>query len=495
MDATLEASARWGGRFPVWTLGPLIHNPQALDHLARRGIRAIQIPSNVGDGVLVIRAHGIPWGELRWLQQRRRTSRQKVVNATCPEVARVQAALRHHGARGGFAIILGQADHPEVAAHRSYATAGHAVVRDLSEAEALPDACLDHALVVAQTTFDVETFHAIANHLQARCSSLKVRNTICRETFQRQEEAGVLAASMDALVVVGGRDSNNTRQLVDVARRSARPVQWVETAEDLDLDALERKGKVGVLAGASTPTWTVDEVVEALETAGHPSALRLARRLAMSLQGLLVLAIAGTSLLVQHSLGWKGWACPTLPAAFHLSLCALLPYVDAFGLERNGRVHSRFLGHYRRVLLVVGASAGLFAVWAAISQGLLVVSGTLLMAAAAVAYVRYPASALCNWMHRLPAAKDLGQALEPVLLVILLPWVQGRSATPGRLFAAASAVFGLALAAHSLRHLRAFRENRILGREVVAVAIGSRNTRWMAWGLILVSLAVWVLEG
>jgi len=488
MDSALEAHARWGQTLPVQTIGPLIHNPQALEHLARRGVRELTHSSLASDGVVVVRAHGIPLDELQCLMEKQKQNRQKVVNATCPAVARVQADLRRHASKGGFAILLGQTEHPEVVAHRSYATAGCAVIGSLAEAKTLPGDCLPGALLVAQTTFSIDEFQRIVTHLKARCPTLRWKDTICRDTAMRQAQASRLLADADEAVVVGGKQSNNTRHLVEIARQFGLPVQWVEGSEELDLTAVHRQGKVVVLAGASTPSWTVDEVVEVLESAGQAILTLSASRTFFTLQLPVVIGLASLSWLLQHELGWHGWAGPMLPATFHLALCACLPYLDPLGLDRKGRVNGRFLARNRGRFLGLGALAGISSLVAAAAQGWWVLTGVILTAGMAVAGVCQWPDRPWGWIRRIPSIRDLAQAAAPTFLAILLPWFQGRPGTELDVLTSSAALFCLALAAHSTRHLRTFRANHILGREILPVAIGSRATRWIALGLTIFGL-------
>ena len=380
----------------------------------------------------------------------------------------------------------------EVVAHRSYATAGCAVIATLAEAEALPDTCLEGALVVAQTTFGTTEFQVITAHLRERCPTLRIRDTICRDTSRRQEEAQRLVAKVDAVVVVGGKASNNTRHLVELAQRAGRPVQWVEGFEDLDLAALKGVREVGVLAGASTPTWTVDEVVEALASEGRRSGGRLVRRAAAILQLPFVAGILAITWMLQHSLGWQGWQLWLLPATFHLGLCALLPYLDPLGLARKGLAQARLLAEFKGGVMASGVVACALAIAAAASQGWLVLAGTVLLSILAGVGLRQQPP-MPSWVRQLPALRDIAQATGPAVLGILLPWLQGQSGHACQVGTTTLALFCFGLAAHGLRHLRAFHEDRILGREVLPVAVGSRTTRWMALGLVLLGLGTWAL--
>jgi 4-hydroxy-3-methylbut-2-enyl diphosphate reductase len=477
MDAALETCARFGGDGPVQTLGPLIHNPQALDHLSRRGVVQVGASTDLRDGTVIIRAHGVPLEDLRFLTDLRRNRRIRITNGTCPAVARVQSLVRRHAAKGGFVIILGQYAHAEVVAHRSFATAGCCVVETLAEAEAIPQARLEGALVVAQTTFSSAALRELSELLRRRCPGISIRDTICPDTHLRQAEARELCGETDALVVVGGKDSNNTRHLVETVRLGGRPVQWVESAAEVEVDAFRGLRTVAVLAGASTPNWTVDEVVEALERAGGASFPRLAARFCRTLQVPLALGLALVTLVLQRRLGWpSGWPGPVLAGAFHLASCALLPYLDPLGLDAKGQLQAQFLERQRALLLGFGVAMGLLALVAAGFLGGWTLAGTVALGVLVLAYQRLRLPLL---KRRIPAIKDLGGALIPLWLAVVLPGWRFGSSEPAVLTLAGLVLFALAFAAHAHRHLSAFQEDRILGREILPMVIGSRATRWL----------------
>jgi 4-hydroxy-3-methylbut-2-enyl diphosphate reductase len=401
MDAALEASARFGHSGPVRTLGPLIHNPQALAHLAHRGIREAASIDELHHGAVIIRAHGIPKEEHHVLKTRHATGRLRLSNATCPEVAKVQAIVRRFSGKGYFTVILGSASHPEVIALRTFASNGYVVVADLGEAQALSDQALRKVLVVAQTTFRIHDFHEIARELKTRGGDVVIKNTVCRDTWERQDEAREIADLVNAAVVVGGRSSNNTRHLLEVVQKAGKPVQLVESSEELDLKDLLRYETVGVLAGASTPTWTVDEVVEALQNAGTQRTFQfLSKRTAGILQLPYALAWAVLAILLHTILHWKtDWAGPVLPAAFILSLCAFMPYLDPFGMIAKGMVRGRFLKKYQWAFLGVGLIGSLVTLGAAARLGLRVLIGVVVRAGIASLYHRnFHALALLGWV-------------------------------------------------------------------------------------------------
>jgi hypothetical protein len=228
----------------------------------------------------------------------------------------------------------------------------------------------------------------------------------------------------------------------------------------------------------------VDEVVEVLEQAGRPSWWTSIRRMVGTIQLPVALGAAVLTALLHHGLGWRtSWAGPLLPTAFHVAACAVLPYLDPLGLDRNGQVQGHFLTRHRMAFLWLGAVASCLALLSAARLGNLCVIGLLALVAAAAFHQRLGHGDGPSRIQDVPALKDVGQALAPALLAIVLPaW--RRSSSFGACAAAFMAVFCLALMVHSLRHLHAFREDRVLGREILPVAIGSSATRWVAVALL-----------
>ncbi len=271
MDAVLEASAR-DQHGTVQTLGPLIHNPQALDLIRRRGVSVADDPGAVRDGTVVVRAHGIPIQELRGLKERQKKGELAIVNATCPEVAKVHSRIKKWSPKGYFVVILGTHGHAESVAHQSFAEHGSVIVANMEEARALTDAQLAKALVVAQTTFTVKDFQAISDYIRSRSGACIVENTICEDTWTRQKEAEEIAQAADYVIVVGGKASSNTKHLAELAAefRQAGAVRG-DRLGDGPIRLPRARETVGVMAGASTPTWLVEEVVDVLEQHGSSS--------------------------------------------------------------------------------------------------------------------------------------------------------------------------------------------------------------------------------
>jgi len=257
MEMVLAASNK--RKEPIYTYGPLIHNRQVMALLGSKGIEVVEDFRRLTSGTLVIRAHGIPPEERKLL----RASGLRVIDATCPRVAKVQSIIRYHTNKGYCAVIVGDRDHPEVIGLVGYGNGMAYVINHPRDVSSLPDC--DRVIVVAQTTQDEEKFQDIVASIQSRFPEALVFNTICEATISRQQEVRSFAEQVDGVVVVGGYHSGNTKRLVQVAESVGLPAFHVETETALDREKIAAMEVVAVTAGASTPNWMIKDVVQAIE--------------------------------------------------------------------------------------------------------------------------------------------------------------------------------------------------------------------------------------
>jgi 4-hydroxy-3-methylbut-2-enyl diphosphate reductase len=250
----LAEEALAGGE-AVYSLGPLIHNPQEMGRLAERGFRVIEsLDEAQGPGVLLIRSHGLQPAVVDEAQRRG----FRIVDATCPLVHRVQT-LAVELLRDGYQVVVaGDAAHPEVRAIQGHAP-GAQVVGDVAGIRGL--ALRGRAALVAQTTFSPERFREMAAALAA-CDLAEVRivGTVCTATVERQRAAAELAARVDVMFVLGGRNSANTNRLTELCAGRGVPTHHLEHAGEVRPEQVRGHRRVGVAAGASTPQWIIEAV-------------------------------------------------------------------------------------------------------------------------------------------------------------------------------------------------------------------------------------------
>lgn len=260
-NKVLDIARNHPERRPVYTYGPLIHNPQAVHMLNQQGIGVLDdIPSGLG-GTVVIRTHGVPPTERKRLEE----SGAKLCDATCPDVGIIQGTVRKHLRLGFYIVIIGHREHPEVKALLGFAEKKGACVNSVEEVHALQEG-LGKVCVVSQSTQQREKFNTLVALLKERYPNCLVFDTICRSTDMRQHEVRELAGKVGAMVVVGGRNSSNTNRLAEISRGMGTPTFLIETDEEISSADFENIYSIGVTAGASTPKWVIERVVERLKS-------------------------------------------------------------------------------------------------------------------------------------------------------------------------------------------------------------------------------------
>lgn len=259
---------------PTCTLGPLIHNPQVVAQLREAGVGAVDSVEDIPGGTMVVRSHGV----VPEVIERARERGLRIVDATCPHVARAQKAAAHMARKGRFVVVVGEAGHPEVegicaharaAAHRAQDASGEeCAVAAVVDADQLPASVLRPGArvgVVVQTTQSREVFERVVSALEARGVDVEVKDTVCTATRQRQDAAAALAGNVDAFVVIGGRNSSNTTRLHEICKALCARSYHIESADELDSAWFDGCKTVGVTAGASTPEDQIATVIARLE--------------------------------------------------------------------------------------------------------------------------------------------------------------------------------------------------------------------------------------
>ena len=255
LNTALERKATGSAPARICTLGPIIHNPQVLAEYESRGVVCVKEASQLHPGdVAVIRAHGIT----REVEDQVKQSGAEIVDATCPKVKKAQLSIAKATANGATLLLFGEADHPEVRGLVSYACAPAHVFGSAAELAELHLAESGPYVLASQTTQDRQIFQEIVVELRQRIGNLVVLSTICDATRERQEEARNIASCVDVMVIIGGRQSGNTRRLADVAALNGIDTFLVERVEELAAENFLQKNRAGLTAGASTPKSLID---------------------------------------------------------------------------------------------------------------------------------------------------------------------------------------------------------------------------------------------
>lgn len=240
----------------IYTLGQIIHNPQVAEQLQERGVTLVESVNDITCGTLIVRSHGLTKGEKDLLKGKD----VKVVDATCPFVKKAQEYATYLAKEGYTIIILGDRDHPEVRSIRSFVEDVGEVITDIRE---IKNARMrDKAGIVAQTTQTHEQLiHWVSAALEV-FQEVRVFNTICSATTVRQRETVEIAKSVDAMIVIGGFNSANTKRLAELASTCNKNVYHLERTEQLRESMIAENQIIGISAGASTPDWAIGELIE-----------------------------------------------------------------------------------------------------------------------------------------------------------------------------------------------------------------------------------------
>ncbi len=245
----------------VFTLGPIIHNPQVVAKLAEKGIIPIHDLKDRRDiKALIIRTHGIPFGVSRQLIKKG----CEIIDTTCPFVKKAQYYAKLLSEEGYQVVILGEQNHPEVQSLMSYAKRGVIVVNAQSDFTRLKS----RVGIIVQTTQPLEALKKVISKAVEYAKELKVYNTICNSTAQRLKETAQVSKKVDVMFVVGGKNSANTTQLTKLCKSLSVPTYHIETASEVKGAWIKGANKIGITAGASTPGWIIGDVEDRIRDIG-----------------------------------------------------------------------------------------------------------------------------------------------------------------------------------------------------------------------------------
>ena len=253
----------------IYTYGPIIHNEEVVGDLEKKGVSVIETKEElrqIKEGVIVIRSHGVAKEIYDQIEQQG----LECVDATCPFVKRIHNIVEKESANGKQILIIGNAGHPEVEGIMGWSSTPAMVAECAEEIEQIhcnPD---QPVCIVSQTTFNYNKFQELVEIIQKKGyysestvdkdSEIIVHNTICNATKERQEAAKELSTKVDAMLVIGGLSSSNTRKLYEICSENCRNTYFIQTKEDLENSDFSRFDYVGITAGASTPNNIIEEV-------------------------------------------------------------------------------------------------------------------------------------------------------------------------------------------------------------------------------------------
>lgn len=243
----------------IYTYGPIVHNEEVVKDLEKKGVRVIDKPEQieeVSDGIIMIRAHGVPKDIIELIKARGLSC----VDATCPFVKRIHNIVEKESAAGKKIVIIGNEGHPEVEGIMGWAGESATVIESLEEARNFTCGTDEEICIVSQTTFNYNKFQDMVEIIMKKGYNVIVVNTICNATEERQTEARAIAAKVDVMIVIGGKHSSNTRKLYEICMQECAHTYFIQTLDDLHLDLPKSVRLVGITAGASTPNNIIEEV-------------------------------------------------------------------------------------------------------------------------------------------------------------------------------------------------------------------------------------------
>ncbi len=255
----LQKEGETGG--PIYTYGPIIHNEEVVRDLEERGVQVLNTPEDLmalpeGTGTVIIRSHGVSKEIYELLKERK----IRIVDATCPFVKKIHRIVEEHSKAGETVIIIGNPSHPEVEGIRGWGNGDTIVIENGTQLENLRLPTGQKVCIVSQTTFNYNKFKELVEKISKKGYDSSVLNTICNATQERQVEAARIASQVEAMIVIGGKNSSNTQKLYEICLKECKNTFYIQTLGDLDPDSVSSVRSVGITAGASTPKKIIEEV-------------------------------------------------------------------------------------------------------------------------------------------------------------------------------------------------------------------------------------------
>ncbi len=482
VDMVLDL-AQHKGLKTIYTYGPLIHNPQTVELLKSRGIIPVsgleEIPPGEAGLTIIIRAHGISPQERKGIKEKG----LQIIDATCPKVGRVQAIIKKHAARDFTILIIGDAQHPEVNGLLGYAYGKGLVINHPADVRQLPP--LDKVCVVAQTTQSVDEYQHIVAEIRQRFPGAVIFDTICDSTEKRQMEVKSLAEAMDAMIIVGGKNSANTQRLAALSALQGAPTFHVETANELIAENLQPFKNIGVSAGASTPNWIIDGVVDNVTTRQTEQApkVKLFLKSWIWMVRTDIYSARGAGCLAVASMLLQSLAIEPL----YVLITALYVYamhtLNRFLNRQTGSIIGSFReDSYRRhekTYIRTAVASLMVALGAGFLSGPVPFLLLLAMSTLGILYNAKLLPAGCRFrsVKDLPGSKNVSMAFAWAAIAAVLPPLAGDLAMTAATGVSFAFIFGIVFIRSALSDVLDIQSDKLIGRETIPVLIGKTNTQ------------------
>ena len=494
LDQAVDLAKKTDG--PVQTFGPLIHNAQVLEELTEQNIQAVENQGEIKGGTVLVRAHGVRPEVFEEI----RATGADVYDATCPLVRKVQKIIAKYGNDGYDIVIVGDDHHAEVMGLRGYAAGRCFVVADEKEAGELPE--FDKVCVVSQTTQNDDTFSRTVDVIKQKARLIRATNTVCEPTRDHQRETIDLARQVDLMVVVGGRHSANTCRLADLAAQEGPRVLHIETEAEIAKSNFSDCKVVGVTAGASTPEWMINRVVEKLESFNPETTSKLTTYL-KQLLGVLVasnvytglgaasLTLAASLLLHPPLSRTELWPLMITAGLFILAMHTVNRYHERSHYSGWGSFSPRSFQRFQQVMLWVGLVALMASLGLALSLGS---DQFFALAAFGILGALYGIKLIpLSWARHimgirrlkdLPASRDVGTALGWTVAAGIVPLLTVGASSSLRAIGVISFLFLFVFLRSALIGIRDVQGDKIMGMETIFKVVGKRRTKTVLVGAV-----------
>ncbi|NLL13338.1 MAG: 4-hydroxy-3-methylbut-2-enyl diphosphate reductase [Fibrobacter sp.] len=502
VDLALENAAKTEKN--ILTLGPLIHNSQTVEMLGQRGIKTLNTTEKLQPkSTLLIRAHGIP----PQIQKKYADEGHIIIDGTCPKVKTVHKVISRYREMGYSIVITGDKGHAEVIGLLGYAGESGYLIQSIEDVQNLPS--LDKICLVSQTTFDRNQFDRIAEHLKKSFphADIIIKKTICSATDQRQSETEQLAKQVDALIVVGGKNSANTQRLAKIAQDCGTPTQHVETEEDINWDSIANCRTIGITAGASTPIWMINRVTDYIQFMNHTKKHSIPNtfwHVFDILANLNIFVSLGATAVYYASCYLQSLSFSFLGAVliflYFLSTYLWNSLASIETTQHHGISRYKFYCKHRSLLLSISAASIILMLALSFLH-----DKTLfyLLLFASLIGSTYHITIVPEYMRKLiryrslkdiPSSRDLFVALAWATVITFVPQILNHTWQIEPLNIATFCwIFILAFFRSLVFDLRDIEGDRIMGRETLITIIGEKRARKMTFLMICFSIAALLL--
>jgi (E)-4-hydroxy-3-methyl-but-2-enyl pyrophosphate reductase len=491
-----EADSRNG---PIYIYGPLIHNPQAMEWLRAKNVWILNDLEKLREGmVMVIRTHGISSQERNIIKEKG----SHICDATCPRVGRIQSIIKRQRKKGFWTIIIGDKGHPEVEALLAFAGEKGIIVEKENDIDALP--LFDKVCVVCQSTQNRKKFRRFSKILREKYKNCIVFDTLCDSTLERQREVKRLAKKVEAMIVVGGRNSANTRQLAAISSATNTPTFHIETDKELKPEMVEDYDIIGVTGGASTPHWIIRQVISRLKELKRRGRIAnwLIKAAHFLINSYLYVAL-GAACLSYATFILLGippqWKLIIMVFSYIFSIHIINYFTDksAFQLAQPHR-----LDFYLRNRHFLVAAAIIFVLLSLIFSLLQGLTSFIILSLAVFLGIIYNLKIFpLRWLSKvkiqrlrdIPASKDIAVALAWATIVVIIPVIDKKR----ELFSPGSVAVFLFIAILSyirsvIFGIRGIQEDTIVGKEATSAVIGKEKIK-IILGLLTAAMAIVLL--